>query len=57
MLVFFFDNSNKSELFSDLSVYFSVHVEELMRLFAISEGFFELLFNFTAYRFKLLSFI
>ena len=57
MFIFFLYDSDETEFFSDLSVDFTVHMEELLRGFAVSEGCLELLFDFATDCLELFAFI
>jgi hypothetical protein len=57
MFVFFLYDSDETEFFSDLGVDFSVHVEELLRGFTVSERFLELLFDFPTDGLELFAFV
>jgi hypothetical protein len=57
MFVFLFNDTNETEFFFDFSVDFSVHVEELLWGFAVSERFFEELLDFPADSFELFAFV
>lgn len=57
MFVLLFNHPNKWEFLFYFCVDFSIHMEKLMRLLAVSEWFLELLFDFLTYCFELFTLI